>query len=137
MKQKGINIDANSERNIKKKWEAVICTLFNFGEKKFIMSVKPVQEVKEKDKKGAKKDNKPLKQQQQAQSNPDQSKTIETVKTWRQKAVFTNRDETLTSFSKEYHHYLDEFTNEVAKALKENDSFKQKWETIAKTLYVS
>jgi hypothetical protein len=43
MKQKGINIDANSERNIKKKWDAVTCTLFNFGEKKFVMSVKPVE----------------------------------------------------------------------------------------------
>jgi len=35
MKQKGLAIDANSERNIKKKWEGVLCTLFNFGDKKF------------------------------------------------------------------------------------------------------
>lgn len=62
MKQKGINIDANSERNIKKKWDPVTCTLFNFGEKKFVMSVKPAEEVKDKDKKGAKKDNKAPKQ---------------------------------------------------------------------------
>jgi len=41
MKQKGINIDANSERNLKKKWDAVVCTLFNFGDKKFVMAVKP------------------------------------------------------------------------------------------------
>lgn len=41
MKQKGISIDANSERNIKKKWESVTCTLFDFGEKKLQLIVKP------------------------------------------------------------------------------------------------
>lgn len=46
MKQKGIAIDANSERNIKKKWEGVVCTLFNFAEKKFVLAVKPQEEVK-------------------------------------------------------------------------------------------
>lgn len=51
--------------------------------------------------------------------------------------MFTNRDETITFFSKEYHHFLDDFTDEVSKGLKENDSFKLKWEAIAKTLYVS
>ena len=72
-----------------------------------MLTLKPQEEVKEKDKKGGKKDSKAPKQEEQIQSNPDQSKTIETVKTWRQKSVFTNRDETLTSFSKEYHHFLD------------------------------
>jgi hypothetical protein len=41
MKQKGISIDANSERNIKKKWESVTCTLFDFGDKKLQLIVKP------------------------------------------------------------------------------------------------
>ena len=76
MKQKGLNIDANSQRNIKKKWEPVTCTLFNFGEKKFVLAVKPQEEVKEKDKKGGKKDSKAPKQEEQLQANPDQSKTI-------------------------------------------------------------
>lgn len=40
MKQKGISIDANSERNIKKKWESVTCTLFDFGDKKLQLIVK-------------------------------------------------------------------------------------------------
>lgn len=35
MKMKGITIDANSERNLKKKWPGVTCTIFNFGDKKF------------------------------------------------------------------------------------------------------
>ncbi len=43
MKQKGISIDANSERNLKKKWEGVNCTIFNFGEKKFTNVVKAVE----------------------------------------------------------------------------------------------
>jgi len=46
IKQKGITIDANSERNIKKKWDAVTCTLFNFGDKKFVLSVKAPEEPK-------------------------------------------------------------------------------------------
>lgn len=58
MKQKNITIDANSERNIKVKWEPVNCTLFNFADKKFCIVVKPVEEVKEKDKKASKKDTK-------------------------------------------------------------------------------
>ena len=33
MQQKGISINANSERNIKKKWNGASCTLFNFGDK--------------------------------------------------------------------------------------------------------
>jgi hypothetical protein len=41
MKQKGISIDASSERNIKKKWESVTCTLFDFGDKKLQLISKP------------------------------------------------------------------------------------------------
>jgi hypothetical protein len=41
MKQKGISIDANSEMNLKKKWDPLVCTLFNFADKKFVMTVKP------------------------------------------------------------------------------------------------
>ena len=44
MKMKGVSIDANSERNIKKKWGGVNCTLFNFGEKKFTNVVKAAEE---------------------------------------------------------------------------------------------
>ena len=44
MKMKGVSIDANSERNIKKKWAGVNCTLFNFGEKKFTNVVKAAEE---------------------------------------------------------------------------------------------
>ena len=35
MKQKGINIDSSSERNLKKKWEGVNFTIINFDDKKF------------------------------------------------------------------------------------------------------
>jgi hypothetical protein len=40
MKQKGVNIDANSERNLRKKWEGVNCTIFNFNDKKFVVTAK-------------------------------------------------------------------------------------------------
>ena len=46
MKQKGINIDANSERNIKKKWQGANCTIFNFGDKKFTNILKAPEENK-------------------------------------------------------------------------------------------
>lgn len=56
MKQKGINIDANSQRNLKKKWEGANITIFNFDDKVFTSAVKAPQEPKQKDKKAAKKD---------------------------------------------------------------------------------
>jgi hypothetical protein len=40
MKQKGINIDSKSERNLKKKWEGVNLTIFNINDKKFIYAIK-------------------------------------------------------------------------------------------------
>ena len=35
MKQKGLNIDSSSERNLKKKWTGVDFTVVNFDDKKF------------------------------------------------------------------------------------------------------
>ncbi len=35
MKQKGINIDSSSERNLNKKWTGVNFTIINFDDKKF------------------------------------------------------------------------------------------------------
>ena len=136
MKQKGINIDANSERNIKKKWEGATCTIFNFGDKKFINVVKAPQEPKEKDKKASKKDTK-TKLEEVAPVSNDTSKVIETYKTWRQKCAFTGRENVLGSFKVEFDKYLSEISREVEDSLKENQSFKLKWEAIAKTLYIS
>ena len=50
--------------------------------------------------------------------NLDQSKAIETVKTWRQKTVFTNRDEVLNRFSKQYRNELDDLSTYCEKGLK-------------------
>lgn len=36
MKQKGIKIDSNSERNLKRKWVGLKITAFDIGEKKFV-----------------------------------------------------------------------------------------------------
>ncbi len=103
MKQKGIEINANSERNIKKKWEGTDCTVFNFGEKVYAPAAKPAEEVKEKDKKGGKKDGKNPKAVDEAPAAPPgQSKPLETIKTWRQKSVFTAREELLKSMATQY-----------------------------------
>ncbi len=59
MKQKGINIDSSSQRNLKKKWQGVNFTIVNFDQLKFSYKKVEVQEVNSKDaKKGAKKDTK-------------------------------------------------------------------------------
>lgn len=77
MKEKGIAIDSNSERNIRKKWEGLKTTLFNFDDKKYAPPAK-VEEVKEKDKKGGKKDSKEAKKGavEEAVVSSDQSKVI-------------------------------------------------------------
>jgi hypothetical protein len=36
MKQKGIALDTSSERNLKKKWEGINFSIFNFEDKKYI-----------------------------------------------------------------------------------------------------
>lgn len=36
MKQKGVNIDSSSERNLKKKWDGVDFTIINFDDKKYV-----------------------------------------------------------------------------------------------------
>ncbi len=57
MKQKGINIDSSSERNLRKKWQGVNFTVINFDEKKFTYKKLEAEEIASKDnKKGAKKD---------------------------------------------------------------------------------
>jgi hypothetical protein len=35
IKQKGLNIDSSSERNLRKKWQGVNFTIINFDEKKY------------------------------------------------------------------------------------------------------
>lgn len=96
MKQKGISIESNSQRNLRKKWDGVTITLFDFADKKFTLFAKPAEELKEKDKKASKKDNKG--KVEEAPKNPNESKSIETFKTWRQKASFSKRQETIQHF---------------------------------------
>lgn len=101
IKQKGVSIEANSERNIRKKWDGATCTLFNFADKKFTnVVVKAEEPNKEKDKKGGKKESKGAKVEEVPAVSADVSKTIETYKTWRQKSVFTHREEVLAAFGK-------------------------------------
>ena len=57
MKQKGINIDSSSERNLTKKWAGVNFTIINFDNLKFTIKKVEVEDVASKDpKKAAKKD---------------------------------------------------------------------------------
>jgi hypothetical protein len=58
IKQKGLNIDSSSERNLVKKWTGVDFTLINFDEKKFVYKKVDMEEMTQKDKKGAKKETK-------------------------------------------------------------------------------
>ena len=41
IRQKALTIEANSERNIRKKWQPLNCSIFNFGDRKFMLAVKP------------------------------------------------------------------------------------------------
>ena len=74
---------------------------------------------KEKDKKGGKKDSKDPKKVEEPQE-PDNTitKTIETFKTWRQKSVFTSRNESYESFKKDYNHHLSTTLELIEKGLK-------------------
>jgi hypothetical protein len=57
MKQKGLNIDSSSERNLVKKWEGVDFTILNFDDRKFLYKKVEIEEQVVKDnKKGAKKE---------------------------------------------------------------------------------
>lgn len=58
IKQKGLNIDSSSERNLVKKWTGVDFTLINFDQKKFVYKKVDMEEMTQKDKKGAKKETK-------------------------------------------------------------------------------
>lgn len=58
MKQKGLNIDSSSERNLVKKWDGVDFTSINFEDKKFVYKKLELEDMTQKDKKGAKKETK-------------------------------------------------------------------------------
>ena len=136
MQQKGISINANSERNIKKKWEGANCTVFNFGDKVYQAAAVAAQAADPKDKKAGKKDSKNPKAEEQPAASSDASKPIETVKTWRQKAVFVAREELLNSMRVQYEEMLCKMGEAVERGLKDNESFRLKWRSIAEPLYV-
>ena len=100
------------------------------------MAAPPPSETKDKDKKGGKKDSKNPKEEAVAAST-DESKPIETVKTWRQKSVFTAREEVLASIHTQFQEMLNRFQEAVEKGLADNESFRLKWRSIAEPLYIT
>lgn len=67
MKQKGIKIDTESERNIRKKWDGLDFKVFDIEERKYVYKVSSDEVPKEKEKKGAKKESKEKKQVEEPQ----------------------------------------------------------------------
>lgn len=106
MKQKGIKIDTQSERNIRKKWDGIDFKVFNIEDRKYAYKVASEEVPKEKEKKGGKKDSKDPKKEQVQEPENSLTKVIETFKTWRQKSVFTARNESYENYKKDYENDL-------------------------------
>ena len=122
MKQKGLNIDSSSERNLVKKWDGVDFTSINFEDKKFVYKKLELEDMTQKDKKGTKKETKkPSNQFVQAQTqNATKSRDIETFKTWRQKSIFEEREKCFEFFITKYRHLITEMSIKVDQAKKDH-----------------
>lgn len=109
MREKKVAVDTTSERNIVKKWAGVRFDVFDREGNKFGYVKTEVEEVKDTKKAPAKKETKDPKKEVAVVEEVKETKEIQSIKTFRQKSAFVERNRVYEEVQKSYSKETERF----------------------------